>query len=1543
MTSKAPEPINNLKTAIEMNFESLPTVAKTVHTLQRRSLKQQAISNSEWTGARAKLQYPVSNNVWRKIKSITFYQSSNTKGQLKLLPSFFSNSNTNVPSAIAKYQKRIRSRPSDGLEFQFLLTLPTLYKSKDANMNGALTTWKELHGIKNPNVPIPMFTFYSTNTSQLSRQSTLEAFYLSWNNTSYPCHGYTKWSMSFNKKIMNELRNIQMQHKAKLERAAMKIKDTILATNVIEHLGGSIQKAQNVLDQIQSIKEVNITEGRLPIKLLSRKRKRSNSSSSSSSSSSPVASTSDGDLSYIAAQIAAAQTETGRSPNSIATALLSQLDRIIPSNIIKNVIVLIQGSQADRERNQHSETDRRAVGAAALDLIKHALALPTRHDRNQTKRTKLEHILDVDGLGGGGLGGGGLGGGGLGGNELGGAGLGGAGLGGNGLGGNGSGGNGFGGNGSGGNEPSDWDVSTSHSNRMALDTVASSTSADDVCHLYQTFGNGKASQLDQERKQHAVQQCLNTTFVGRTFSNATKTNWNGGLKKAVQELLEKAEIPNVKVPSASTATRLIEHANLSVVTMKDGNVFVHRTNFREHMSTYLNDVVKHALFAKFGTEDEVHIPAILRADATNVTKGQSGKEPHMMTCFFLDIGDKLGLGNDLLSQVVLAMGDVNDHYELIDEYMPIYIEKLQTIFDSPFIIQHGGSTMTVHIEFGMFVADGRLVRDIMGQVVHGWKFLNPFTSLVNTDTSKGNFASWGGRNIIAGEELEPTTCHDAIASKIIHQARSHNNATVKEIVEKYPDIATSEFGVMTGGSLLSDLCDTDRVINDPWHGVVTGDKGTFHKIYFNIFNETKQLTKLIHHFTACLGIPMLKKSKAGGGVQVNVDGGDRFVIDLIPPHLSPVLNRCPHCGLLLECTETQRTIIGMLIKTTHWIAVAFSSQSNLTRDLMLPILRKIAHFRDELVALIASPEFGGATPHLVSNQIIDTAFTLKELFDTTLGKIGQERMEYSFKHLKEHNRVGSHGGGGDATASAKAYMTSQQSFRAADTKVKDCEATDDKNTLARQTRQTLKIESLDNTLSVAVKRRQAIHHDCMCLKVICCIECVQYGCIECTQRTQSVGKPMFKRSFNYGEPPVPGKKQKTTPSGKRKSKMPINNKRTTSTPSTSRDMVQVEMNLSRRMAMDRNDMGRSGMRTLAKGSSQQEEGMMLAMMKQQQLQQQQHHQQHQHQQQQQIERTHEQRYDYWDDEKDRHGSEGMRDRLEAYKQATHNYITRIRAVGAASPNKYKTKMNIGKVIFSRPAGATPGFSITYKGIDGGFKPILDIVPRHGLIHIVFETRNNQIRSQCLTIPFSSMHLQTKSTKLRGNEGFSKWTFSIKLTVPGITMVYHSRAWQVISSALLNNENLSLCPDIQIEVVLPDTFDEWWKTVVNYYRPFKTAVTPTLNLEQQTAALQVYDAAINQTAVLDSDGYTSEATATRCRISLFDAEMGSKIEQQALEVCLPRFMESINRPLRRSYLKMCVCNTVVFTNEDGRVMEWERPGVNHEFCSEACWYRIENRL
>ena len=167
-------------------------------------------------------------------------------------------------------------------------------------------------------------------------------------------------------------------------------------------------------------------------------------------------------------------------------------------------------------------------------------------------------------------------------------------------------------------------------------------------------------------------------------------------------------------------------------------------------------------------------------------------------------------------------------------------------------------------------------------------------------------------------------------------------------------------------------------------------------------------------------------------------------------------------------------------------------------------------------------------------------------------------------------------------------------------------------------------------------------------------------------------------------------------------------------------------------------------------------------------------------------------------------------------------------------------------------------------------------------------------------------------------------------------------WKVTSSDILGDASLRRSPQIIIESTIEKSkeFATWWKELILFYPSFKNVARP---MQYDHVAVQtLFDARLNETTAVDTTGTITEGTATRCQLSLFDLNLETAVEKQAMEVVIPRFWSSVEKPLLRSYIQMCPCKEVVFINEHGRIVTWSDGTSNHETCTEACWYRLRRR-
>ena len=125
------------------------------------------------------------------------------------------------------------------------------------------------------------------------------------------------------------------------------------------------------------------------------------------------------------------------------------------------------------------------------------------------------------------------------------------------------------------------------------------------------------------------------------------------------------------------------------------------------------------------------------------------------------------------------------------------------------------------------------------------------------------------------------------------------------------------------------------------------------------------------------------------------------------------------CGLLLQVKEEVRTVLAAWWTACHRVAVILSTQSRNHFQCLRSVLRKTALVRRELTAAIFGPTGGGATQWVAVSQVVDSALQQSDDKDWAQGnqfggptpaETDQERMENSFKHVKDFVRSGAHGG-----------------------------------------------------------------------------------------------------------------------------------------------------------------------------------------------------------------------------------------------------------------------------------------------------------------------------------------------------------------------------------------------------------------------------------------------------------------------------------------------------------------------------------------------------
>jgi len=330
-----------------------------------------------------------------------------------------------------------------------------------------------------------------------------------------------------------------------------------------------------------------------------------------------------------------------------------------------------------------------------------------------------------------------------------------------------------------------------------------------------------------------------------------------------------------------------------------------------------------------------------------------------------------------------------------------------------------------------------------------------------------------------------------------------------------------------------------------------------------------------------------------------------------------------------------------------------------------------------------------------------------------------------------------------------------------------------------------------------------------------------------------------------------------------------------------------------------------------------------------------------------IARVHYKRFDYMEVEEDTRDHD---QRVQKYKTDVEHYESTRKGMGAIAPNQFSSKIDIGLAEFLREgAGGAVGFdreATELKCTDVRFSMVLKINANAKTITIQIEPRSKykkNFRRQRFVIPFHTVSIHVSSQDINRNVPTKKWTFHLYLTTPAIPEVHvKGLEWKVTSSDILGDPALRRSPQIIIESTIEKSkeFANWWKELILFYPSFKNVARP---MQYDHVAVQkLFDARLNETTAVDTTGLITEGTATRCRLSLFDLNLETAVEEQALEVVIPRFWSSVEKPLLRSYMQMCPCKEVVFINEHGRIVTWLDGKSIHETCTEACWYRLGRR-
>ena len=140
--------------------------------------------------------------------------------------------------------------------------------------------------------------------------------------------------------------------------------------------------------------------------------------------------------------------------------------------------------------------------------------------------------------------------------------------------------------------------------------------------------------------------------------------------------------------------------------------------------------------------------------------------------------------------------------------------------------------------------------------------------------------------------------------------------------------------------------------------------------------------------------------------------------------------------------------------------------------------------------------------------------------------------------------------------------------------------------------------------------------------------------------------------------------------------------------------------------------------------------------------------------------------------------------------------------------------------------------------------------------------------------------------------------------------------------------------------------EWWDVFKAYhtpYEPIKDLVSEPLT----TQKLQEFDKQRKDNVIPDDDEAASEepeddGSVGSMRPFILEEETRDAVVAQCTESIIPRYKRSIDKPLLRSYMKMCPCGKVTFVDKDGRRMLWDNTSKMHEKCPEAAFYRVQER-
>ena len=139
--------------------------------------------------------------------------------------------------------------------------------------------------------------------------------------------------------------------------------------------------------------------------------------------------------------------------------------------------------------------------------------------------------------------------------------------------------------------------------------------------------------------------------------------------------------------------------------------------------------------------------------------------------------------------------------------------------------------------------------------------------------------------------------------------------------------------------------------------------------------------------------------------------------------------------------------------------------------------------------------------------------------DSTLARLDQERMEYSFKHAKTFFKASNHMGSGNGTESQSSVQLGTGMIRSYDNKEDEYSGSKDRNTLERQRKFDSKNKSDEAEFIAHFERRKRLHKQkyddqqlgtsmpqhCPCTVVPCCSQCLALGCVFCSTLLSGVG------------------------------------------------------------------------------------------------------------------------------------------------------------------------------------------------------------------------------------------------------------------------------------------------------------------------------------------------------------------------------------------------------------------------------------------------------